>query len=66
MEKTGLKYAENGLKMSRGPLLSKILATCLQDIRAPTVVLLGWEGQVCHTLSAYGGPEYWTVETGQV
>ena len=39
-EKTGMKYAENGLKMFRGPLLSKILATCLTDLLQQT---LGYE-----------------------
>ena len=39
-EKKGTYYAENWLKMFRGPLLSEILATCLTDLLQQT---LGYE-----------------------
>ena len=38
MKKTDMKYAENWLKMSRGPLLSKVLAMCLH--LAPIAILM--------------------------
>ena len=39
-EKTSLKYPENRLKMFRGPILSKILVTCLTHLLQQT---LGYE-----------------------